>query len=623
MVKRLAPLTVIKKHLADKEHFLFSAGAGSGKTYTLVETLRHIYANEPYAHVACITFTNVAVNEIIERAPYEYLHVSTIHNFIWNAVARYQHDIRKALASLIESGRFRIDDKEIYTPSYFESLGTAIEYREVPDIANGIISHVELLAIAAEMFEDSILLGRILADSYDYILVDEYQDTAPEITDILFRHIINYKKTTVGLFGDSMQAIYGGEAWENTRQYIDDGTIKSLEERYNRRNPDIVIDLINRIRNDELIQEPSPDPEANNYRETGQALFLYSQDSDLTISTIKQKIKDIDTSFFDHDLKELYLVKKFIAEEAGFKGLWSIYNDDGVIDYVRNKIKPHVINLNLTGKESVGEVIALCDSPLPSRGRMAEFLKINPNLLDDAKRYSYAQFSHLRNDPDLFMATKKTSEYDTRNRLGMKCDALTVHLMGIQEAWSLYMIGEESGNYNQFMRYTVFPVTNAQSLVRLKKHMSKLVKMRDRTIGEVIEFAHKTQIRTKDERLLSYINKFEYRYNRIKDITYQEVVNVYNYVEDKTPFSTQHGVKGNEFDNVFVLLDNGGWASRYNFQYLFEDTGNTDVKESSRKMFYVCCSRAKSKLFVYYRQPTEEVLQGARKWFGEAHVRQI
>jgi DNA helicase-2/ATP-dependent DNA helicase PcrA len=50
---------------------------------------------------------------------------------------------------------------------------------------------------------------------------------------------------------------------------------------------------------------------------------------------------------------------------------------------------------------------------------------------------------------------------------------------------------------------------------------------------------------------------------------------------------SKHGIKGAEFDNVFVILDNGRW-NQYNFKYLFEGTTEKkSVIERTQKMFYV------------------------------------
>jgi len=55
--------TVIEKIincLDNKRNFLLSGGAGSGKTYILIQTLNHVFSSEKTARVACITYTNVA-----------------------------------------------------------------------------------------------------------------------------------------------------------------------------------------------------------------------------------------------------------------------------------------------------------------------------------------------------------------------------------------------------------------------------------------------------------------------------------------------------------------------------------------------------------------------------------
>ena len=89
------------------------------------------------------------------------------------------------------------------------------------------------------------------------------------------------------------------------------------------------------------------------------------------------------------------------------------------------------------------------------------------------------------------------------------------------------------------------------------------------------------------------------------------------------PYSTQHGIKGAEFDNVFVILDNGRW-NQYNFKYLFEETKEKEsVIERTQKMFYVCCSRAKKNLVVFYHKPSNAVLEKAKEWFGSENIHEV
>lgn len=93
----------IKKCLSNKTDFLLSGGAGSGKTYTLIQTLNFIFRENPKASVACITYTNVAANEIKDRSPYSKLRVSTIHDFLWEEIKNYQKNIKETVLSLINA----------------------------------------------------------------------------------------------------------------------------------------------------------------------------------------------------------------------------------------------------------------------------------------------------------------------------------------------------------------------------------------------------------------------------------------------------------------------------------------------------------------------------------------
>jgi len=54
-------------------NFLLSGGAGSGKTYSLVNVIRQVIAENPTAKVACMTYTNAAVKEIEERVNHKTL----------------------------------------------------------------------------------------------------------------------------------------------------------------------------------------------------------------------------------------------------------------------------------------------------------------------------------------------------------------------------------------------------------------------------------------------------------------------------------------------------------------------------------------------------------------------
>lgn len=600
------------------QSFVLSGGAGSGKTYSLIEIIKGVYVSDPLANIACITYTNVAVTEIKARAPFENLYVSTIHEFLWHILSPYQTDLKKSLVRLIASESISTSDKTGLDEKHYESIDR-IEYREWVNIEKGTVSHDELVKLAVDMFEhNKPLLATVVADRFDYIFVDEYQDTFSEVIAILLDYVhVTKRPNVIGFFGDSMQAIYDRSSPEDVKLHVGKGSIAEIVKLDNRRNPSKVLDVIRNIRDDRLTQRQSTDVKAPNYQKNGSATFLYSQEDAYTIADIKSNSIFKDWNFNDSDkTKELYLVKKFIAIEAGFQGLMDIYVDDGVVKYkdaVRSEIKRQ--NILIDEEKTFGEIIEQVNkSPSPA---IRQYLEQNPSLLAKAKEYKYSVFRRLRLDADLFMGSKKVSEYDERDR-GQRCDDLMSHLMGLQELIDLY----ESKQYNLFIRKTHYKVVSANDMRALKEHIANLLSARNDSIEAVLQYAHDSKIWPIDDKLKYFKEAYPYRWDRVMSVPYSEIINLHKYTENKTPYSTQHGVKGAEYDDVLVVLDNGGWSS-YNFKYLFESGGTESVRARTRKMFYVCCSRAKNNLVVFFHQPSDAVLTQAKSWFGEENVIRI
>ena len=84
-----------------------------------------------------------------------------------------------------------------------------------------------------------------------------------------------------------------------------------------------------------------------------------------------------------------------------------------------------------------------------------------------------------------------------------------------------------------------------------------------------------------DDNIENFIKENEYLYARVSSVEYEEFINLYTYLEGYTSFSTQHKIKGEEFENVLIILDNAKWND-YNFGYLF-DPSNLKCNPSDRK----------------------------------------
>lgn len=100
------------------ESFRFNAGAGAGKTYALVETIRYIVKNKlldlekKNQQVICITYTNVAVREIKERlGSSDIVLISTIHDRLWDVIHPYQQELCKLHLEKLQEDTQKISEE--------------------------------------------------------------------------------------------------------------------------------------------------------------------------------------------------------------------------------------------------------------------------------------------------------------------------------------------------------------------------------------------------------------------------------------------------------------------------------------------------------------------------------
>jgi ATP-dependent DNA helicase UvrD/PcrA len=119
------------------------------------------------------------------------------------------------------------------------------------------------------------------------------------------------------------------------------------------------------------------------------------------------------------------------------------------------------------------------------------------------------------------------------------------------------------------------------------------------------------------------------RLRALRAVRYSEVIALTEFLDEKTPFSTQHGVKGAEFENVLVVAGRG-W-NLYNFNHLLEWAGagnvpanKQDAFERNRNLYYVAFSRPKSRLAVLVTQQlSERAMSTLNTWFGEDSVESL
>lgn len=634
----------IMEHVKEGKNFLLSGGAGSGKTYTLVQVIRGLIKEHPTNCIACITYTNAAVEEIGHRVNHNNLHVSTIHDFLWDCICRFQKELRDSLPHIInlEGYKTKMKDTPVCSNDYFFNKEIEkIEYKEYLNLNKGIISHDEVLELAHYMFANYPKLCEIVKSRYPYILIDEYQDTSKLVVEIMLKSLSpkekhpNTRQCIVGFFGDAMQSIYD-TGIGNLDEYksANGGHVYEVQKVQNRRNPKSVIDLANKLRTDGLKQEPSKDENAPNMVDgaidMGQITFLYS-DAEIGYENIRTYIADNYQWDFKDSLntKELNLTHNMIASKSGFPNLMDIFNGDKILEYVY-KIKKEVANHSDEIHVSdllLGEVIQLMsekygDVIVKQTPGQKAYIENHPDLWEKAKIIPFEKISKMYVEQDQLIDDKKQDEGAAT--IGSKRARVIRHLFKLQEIIALY----NQNRLGEFLRATdKRTISSIQEKKEIKEAMVELSKTDGITLGDFISKANELGIYPIDERLATYIDKYSYVYERVAAVSYSEFLRYYDYMEGRTPFSTQHKTKGSEYDKVLVLMESS-W-NKYNFGYMMGErppkmtASYETVVGRTSKLFYVCCTRTKKHLIVFYSCPSAVVITKAKEWFGEENVIKI
>lgn len=623
--------TEVKKALECVENyndFILTGGAGSGKTYSLISLIREVTIKYPEKNIVCITYTNNAVSEIKKRFSTDNLIVSTIHEYIWQVIKTFQNELKDTLIELIKEKhkRFKLPEGTTSNELTSDFFVRSIKYDEFYRLSNNIessISHDQVLILAERMFSKYIKLQDILIDSADLILIDEYQDTSELVVKIMLEHLKkSNKRNLIGFFGDSMQAIYDDGIGE-----IKNYELIKINKIQNRRNPLEVINFANQFRDDGIIQVPSNDEKAPNMKKgkviEGSVKFIYGDTLDLLERLKNTQIFSSWNFNSGKTTKELRLVHRVNAEAAGFEGLYGLYNNDSIIELltkIKGKIKKGdiVVKDDSTFEEMVIES-NITKGKSPNQRALVEIIKENSSLKPYYEDMRHRLWSDIQNQSiysDSLLAyqfNNSNNAYEsTSNR-----DKILIKLDEIYKVLDLY----KKKKYNSLLRILKRPINSLKDKKDLKKDLEFFGELQNKTIGEVIEIgSSKLNIQLDDSFNDFITQKGEYLWNRIRSIPFNEYLRSIEYNSNFLPFATQHSIKGSEFENVLVVLDNYKW-NKYNFRAVFDPSDiNPSVTARTRKLFYVSITRPLKNLVIYMATDDPIIIKNAEERLGKEHV---
>lgn len=249
--------------------YLINAPAGSGKTTEIESMVQRCIIDNPKDNILCITYTNRAADELSKGVLSKNVFIGTIHSFLHFFLKPYfaHQDILELYFEIYGAQiSERIDNKsqkENIAESnarYIERYGKldydmvrngikALSYNESPfsSLYYGGLSHDDLISFSKAIFDRYPVIKKRMTSKYQFIFIDEYQDTMSDVLKMFFESVHN-TKTKLFLFGDRMQQIYKNYdgSFEVNFELFD--TTKALTTNY--RSAKSIVDILNKIYND-------------------------------------------------------------------------------------------------------------------------------------------------------------------------------------------------------------------------------------------------------------------------------------------------------------------------------------------------------------------------------------
>ncbi len=244
--------------------YKINAPAGSGKTYFISKTINDILNNEPFVKILCITYTNRASQVMQERIVSPNVEISTIHSFLNKFLKPffrnekvidyyleiYKEEIETTLTEETKLNRYkeRFQVEGEVSEETIKSNLYEIYYneRQYSSVLNGGLSHDDLLNFSFKLIDRFPKIGFKLREMYDYIFIDEVQDTNADILRFFYNSAKD-SSTNVYFLGDKMQEIYNkyDGSFETEFREFDGNLSKTFTTNY--RSSEEIVDLLNNL----------------------------------------------------------------------------------------------------------------------------------------------------------------------------------------------------------------------------------------------------------------------------------------------------------------------------------------------------------------------------------------
>ncbi len=587
--------------------FIVKAGAGSGKTTSLIKALSSVIElhgqrmKMARQRAACITYTEVAASEIWrDIGSHESIHVSTIHSFMWLLAKPFQRDIHAWVCRRINE---KIGEIEAKQASYRPGVRQTTKDRDTRELSRlrrqaalmgsvnsfrygtgsrytkGILGHDDVIKLGIHLISERPLFRSLIAKQFPFIFVDESQDTTPEVVSSL--KLINQTQGSelcLGFFGDPMQRIYMGGAGVIASE---DGWAEVSKPENFRCSPK-VLSVANAIRTqvDDLTQTPGQ--RASEPTKAGSA-HLFVLPADHTRDENLIRVRNWMASHTGDDrwrgsdaggFKLLVIVHQMAARRLGFGDLYAALNSKAPSSFKEGFLDGSAWPLSPCFKFLVPLAVAYTE------GRQLEVMNL-------VRAYS----------PLLDRGVVSQTDVACRLRA----------IRTLVDSISSAICGDGGQTVRELLTQA-----NEQGLLILDQRLASYIDPDSPTPasdGSPEDPTEEPEDEDEGEKEAAAMAAF-------LDCPAKQLLPYRNYILEKSPFATQQGIKGAEFSNVLVVLDD---AESSHFQFSYEkylglkalsdtdqrhmDAGEENIVDRTRRLFYVSCTRALDNLAVVLFTP--------------------
>jgi len=331
-------------------YFLINAPAGSGKTTQIKAMIQKFILEDQKNNILCITYTNRAAEELSKDIISDNVFIGTIHSFLHKFMKNYfSHNEIINLYFEIYGDKIKerisnIDKQENIVASndrYIEKYGSlsyeivsenikSVSYNESPfnSLYYGGLSHDDLISFSKCIFDRFLIIQKRIAFKYQFIFIDEYQDTMADVLKIFYECIAK-TNTRLYLYGDRMQQIYDNYDGTFEEQFKAFDNKQALTINY--RSTTDIVNILNKIyNNSSFIQDNSSEMKkvSANYRPR----IIITSDIESSINEIKATNPDIMTLYLLNrqrfsDIGALSLYKAFEGmEKYGYGRTYTVVN---------------------------------------------------------------------------------------------------------------------------------------------------------------------------------------------------------------------------------------------------------------------------------------------------------